>query len=50
MGGATIDTMSQPASDTTLASFWHQLPREGKWLLSTVAVQLFGRGLTLPSR
>ena len=41
--------MSQPTTpDTTLASFWQQLPREGKWLLSTVAVQLFGRGLTLP--
>jgi MFS family permease len=46
--GATIDAMSQPTPDTTLASFWQQLPREGKWLLSTVAVQLFGRGLTLP--
>ncbi len=33
---------------TTLASFWAQLPREGRWLLSTVAVQLFGRGMTLP--
>jgi len=40
--------MSQPTPDTTLASFWQQLPREGRWLLSTVAVQLFGRGLTLP--
>jgi MFS family permease len=37
-----------PASATTLRAFWAQLPREGRWLLSTVAVQLFGRGLTLP--
>jgi MFS family permease len=37
-----------PPPRTTLRSFWSQLPREGKWLLSTVAVQLFGRGLTLP--
>ena len=42
--------MSEPsaAPRTTLRSFWSQLPREGKWLLSTVAVQLFGRGMTLP--
>jgi MFS family permease len=31
-----------------MRSFWGQLPREGRWLLSTVAVQLFGRGMTLP--
>jgi len=36
------------APRTTLRSFWTQLPREGKWLLSTVAIQLFGRGMTLP--
>jgi MFS family permease len=40
--------MSEPAPRTTLASFWTQLPREGRWLLSTVAIQLFGRGMTLP--
>src|SRR4051812_16073221 len=39
---------SAPVPSTTLRSFWGQLPREGRWLLSTVAVQLFGRGLTLP--
>ncbi len=50
MVGATIDPMSEPTSAprTTLASFWSQLPREGRWLLSTVAIQLFGRGMTLP--
>jgi MFS family permease len=36
------------APRTTLRSFWGQLPREGRWLLSTVAIQLFGRGMTLP--
>jgi MFS family permease len=46
--GATIDAMSETASKTTLRSFWSQLPREGRWLLSTVAIQLFGRGMTLP--
>ncbi len=48
MVGATIDAMSEPAPKTTLRSFWSQLPREGRWLLSTVAIQLFGRGMTLP--
>jgi len=28
--------------------FWAVLPVEGRWLLSTVAVQTLGRGLTLP--
>jgi MFS family permease len=40
--------MSETAPKTTLKSFWTQLPREGRWLLSTVAIQLFGRGMTLP--
>ncbi len=29
-------------------SFWNALPTEGRWLLSTVAIQTLGRGLTLP--
>ncbi len=32
----------------SLRSFWAVLPREGRWLLSTTAIQLLGRGLTLP--
>ncbi|MGI5190261.1 MFS transporter [Promicromonospora sp. CA-289599] len=28
--------------------FWSELPHDGRWLLSTVIVQFFGRGLTLP--
>ena len=28
--------------------FWAELPRDGRWLLSTVVVQFLGRGLTLP--
>lgn len=32
----------------SMRSFWGGLPREGKWLLSTTAIQLLGRGLTLP--
>lgn len=31
-----------------MRSFWAALPVEGRWLLSTVAVQTLGRGLTLP--
>ena len=33
---------------SSMAQFWHALPREGRWLLSTVAIQTLGRGLTLP--
>lgn len=29
-------------------AFWDELPRDGRWLLSTIVVQFFGRGLTLP--
>jgi MFS family permease len=36
------------SSSTTLRQFWSQLSPEGRWLLSTVAVQTLGRGLTLP--
>jgi MFS family permease len=35
-------------SSMTLRQFWARLPAEGRWLLSTVAVQTLGRGLTLP--
>ncbi|MFE5670583.1 MFS transporter [Agromyces sp. NPDC056523] len=31
-----------------IGSFWRALPVEGRWLLSTVAIQTLGRGLTLP--
>ncbi|MBM7502664.1 MFS transporter [Agromyces aurantiacus] len=31
-----------------IGNFWRALPTEGRWLLSTVAVQTLGRGLTLP--
>ena len=32
----------------SLRTFWSALPTEGRWQLSTVAVQTLGRGLTLP--
>lgn len=31
-----------------MSSFWNALPTEGRWLLSTVAIQTLGRGMTLP--
>jgi MFS family permease len=31
-----------------IRTFWRALPVEGRWLLSTVAIQTLGRGLTLP--
>lgn len=31
-----------------IRTFWNALPTEGRWLLSTVAIQTLGRGLTLP--
>ena len=41
--------MTSPASARpTLASFWNDLPREGKFLLSTVAIETLGTGLVLP--
>ena len=31
-----------------MKTFWNSLPTEGRWLLSTVAIQTLGRGMTLP--
>ncbi|GAA1165326.1 MFS transporter [Nocardioides aquiterrae] len=39
---------SQTAAKPTLASFWHDLPREGKLLLSVVVFEFIGTGLVLP--
>ncbi len=39
--------MSSP-SPLTLRSFWHDLPREGKLLLSVVVFEFIGTGLVLP--
>lgn len=36
------------AAKPTLASFWHDLPREGKLLLSVVVFEFIGTGLVLP--
>jgi MFS family permease len=40
--------MVRMSTDGGLRTFWAALPAEGRWLLSTVAIQTLGRGLTLP--
>ena len=42
--------MPSPTASTRprLADFWHDLSRDGRLLLSTVAVDALGRGLVLP--
>src|SRR5919199_173085 len=37
-----------PSRPSTLRSFWHDLPREGRLLLSVVVFQFIGTGLVLP--
>jgi MFS family permease len=39
-----VSTPTRPS----LSSFWHDLPRDGKLLLSTVAIETLGTGLVLP--
>ncbi|HKG49601.1 MAG TPA: MFS transporter, partial [Actinomycetales bacterium] len=36
------------ATRPSLSSFWHDLPREGRLLLSTVVVDALGTGFVLP--
>jgi MFS family permease len=40
--------MSETTRPPTLSSFWHDLPREGRLLLSVVALEFLGTGLVLP--
>ena len=48
-GLAILPPVTSPAGERpSLASFWNDLPREGKFLLSTVAVETLGSGLVLP--
>jgi MFS family permease len=39
---------STTPSPVTLRSFWHDIPREGRLLLSIVALEFLGTGLVLP--
>ena len=43
-----VGGVGQNAEVIGIGSFWGALPTEGRWLLSTVAIQTLGRGLTLP--
>jgi MFS family permease len=48
-----MSTTTSPTSPTSpqrpsLASFWHDLPREGRLLLSVVVFEFVGHGLVLP--
>src|SRR6478752_4224515 len=40
--------MSSETARPSIASFWHDLPREGRLLLSVVAFEFLGTGLVLP--
>jgi MFS family permease len=40
--------MSSPGPRPSIASFWHDLPREGRLMLSVVAFEFVGTGLVLP--
>lgn len=47
MSAPDQSTPSSPPRPT-LSSFWHDLPREGRLLLSVVVLQFLGTGLVLP--
>ncbi len=50
MGAGWVVVMSDATapSPPTLSSFWRDLPREGRLMLSVVVVQFLGTGLVLP--
>jgi MFS family permease len=48
VGDPREDGPVSTTSSSGLRGFWADLSTEGRWLLSTVAVQTLGRGLTLP--
>ena len=43
-----MPTPAAPSDRPTLSSFWHDLPREGKYLLSTIIIDFIGNGLVMP--
>jgi MFS family permease len=45
---ATVMGMATTTSSPGLSSFWRDLPREGRLMLSIVAIQFLGTGLVLP--
>lgn len=47
-GGKTVAVSNTSTARPSLASFWHDLPREGRFLISTVIFSSIGTGLVLP--
>jgi MFS family permease len=43
-----MSTSAAPSDRPTLSAFWHDLPREGKYLLSTIIIDFIGNGLVMP--
>jgi MFS family permease len=43
-----MPTPAAPSDRPPLSSFWHELPREGKYLLSTIIIDFIGNGLVMP--
>ena len=43
-----MSSLSARSARPSLASFWHDLPRDGRLLLSVVAFEFIGTGLVLP--
>jgi MFS family permease len=43
-----MSTPAAPSERPNLSSFWHDLPREGKYLLSTIIIDFIGNGLVMP--
>ncbi len=48
VGAAHHDGAAPPPARPALRDFWTELPREGKWLLSTIVVDFIGNGMVLP--
>jgi MFS family permease len=48
MVGSTVMSETSTTPPLTLRSFWHDLPREGRMLLSVVVIEFLGTGLVLP--
>ncbi|MHC9045894.1 MFS transporter [Microbacterium saperdae] len=48
MDSHDVGRLGQTALVIGMRTFWSALPTEGRWLLSTVAIQTLGRGMTLP--
>ena len=40
--------MTSTAARPPISAFWHDLPREGRLLLSVVAFEFIGTGLVIP--